>query len=117
MANFNTYRSCLIPYENEIVALRRKKPPMPFSQIAELLREKYQITVNRQAIFKFKKFGRKGISPANTHGILKRQAPRANQPQMRRLYRSRRFFNHQNRRFQWLRVSLRIHPHRLTRRK
>ena len=63
MANFNTYRSCLIPYENEIVALRRKRPPMPFSQIAELLREKYKITVNRQAIFKFIKVRAKGYQP------------------------------------------------------
>jgi hypothetical protein len=36
------YQSCLVAYENEIIALRRKKPPMPYSQIAELLRDKYQ---------------------------------------------------------------------------
>ena len=60
VANFNTYRSCLIPYENEIIALRRKKPPMPFSRIAEYLHERYQITVNRQAIYKFLKVRTKG---------------------------------------------------------
>ena len=63
MGNFNTYRSCLIPYENEIVALRRKRPPVPFSKIAELLREKYQISVNREAIFKFIKVRAKGYKP------------------------------------------------------
>jgi len=36
---------------------------MPFSQIAELLCEKYQITVNRQAIFKFIKVRAKGYKP------------------------------------------------------
>ena len=36
---------------------------MPFSQIAELLREKYQTTVNRQAIFKFIKVRAKGYKP------------------------------------------------------
>ena len=63
MGNFNTYRSCLIPYESEIVALRRKRPPTPFSQIAKLLREKYQVSVNREAIFKFIKVRAKGYKP------------------------------------------------------
>lgn len=63
MTNYNTYRSRLIPYENEIIALRRKRPPMPYSQIADLLREKYQITVNRQSIFKFIKVRTKGYKP------------------------------------------------------
>ena len=47
--------SCLIPYVNEIISLRRRKPPMPYSEIAEILREKYQIIVNREAIFRFMK--------------------------------------------------------------
>jgi hypothetical protein len=38
----------LIPYENEIIALRYRKPPIPYSRIAELLREKYQIVINRE---------------------------------------------------------------------
>jgi len=56
-------QSSLIPYENEIVALRRRKPPTPFSQIAGLLREKYQIAVNREGIFKFIKNRAKGSKP------------------------------------------------------
>jgi hypothetical protein len=47
------YQSCLLPYENEIITLRRKKPPMPYSQIAELLRDKYQLTVRRGTIYSF----------------------------------------------------------------
>ena len=47
------YRSCLIPYENEIIVLRQRRPPMPYAQIAELLREKYQLSVCRETIFKF----------------------------------------------------------------
>jgi hypothetical protein len=37
------YQSCLMPYEKEIVTLRRRKPPMSYSQIAALLYEKYKI--------------------------------------------------------------------------
>ena len=58
---YKPYQSCLIPYENEIIALRRKKPPMPYSQIAELLRDKYQITICRENIFRFVKIRSKGI--------------------------------------------------------
>jgi len=47
------YQSCLVPYENEIIALRRKKPPVPYSQIAELLCEKYQLRIHRGTIYSF----------------------------------------------------------------
>ena len=49
------YQSCLRPYEDEIFELRRKRPPVPFSKIAELLHEKHQLKVNREAVFKFVK--------------------------------------------------------------
>ena len=55
------YQSCLAAYENEIIALRRKRPPMPYSQIAELLREKYQIAVRRETIHNFLKVRAKGF--------------------------------------------------------
>ena len=87
---YNTYRSCLIPHENEIVALRRKKPPMPYSRIAEFLREKYQIVVNRETIFKFVKVrATKGyksceyawnIDPLNTNNQLTTEALLAPKP-------------------------------------
>lgn len=47
------YQSCLIPHENEIMVLRQRRPPMPYAQIAELLREKYQLCVCRETVFKF----------------------------------------------------------------
>jgi len=56
-------QSSLTPYINEIVALRRRRPPMPYSQIAEILREKYQIVINRESIFKFIKIRAKGYKP------------------------------------------------------
>jgi hypothetical protein len=49
------YQSCLIPYEEEIVAWRRLKPPMPYSQIVKELYKKYQITVSREAVYRFLK--------------------------------------------------------------
>jgi len=54
------YQSCLIPYEKEIIALRRKKPPMSYAQIAELLMEKYNLSIQAPAIFKFVKVRSKG---------------------------------------------------------
>ena len=57
------YQSCLTAYENEIIALRRKKPPTPYSQIAVLLREKYQITIRRETIHNFLKVRAKGFKP------------------------------------------------------
>ena len=58
------YQSCLIPHEDEIIALRRKRPPMPYSQIADLLREKYQVMVCRENIFYFIKLRvKKGYKP------------------------------------------------------
>jgi len=59
----NTYRSSLMPYENEIVALRRKRPPMSFPKIAAYLREKHQITVHPQTILDFLKVRTKGCKP------------------------------------------------------
>ena len=57
---YNTYHSRLIPYEKEIVALRRQKPPMPYARISELLMEKYNLSIQAPAIFKFMKVRAKG---------------------------------------------------------
>jgi hypothetical protein len=54
------YRSRLIPYQNEIVALRRRKSPMTYEQIAELLRQKYNLSIQAPAIFKFIKMRSRG---------------------------------------------------------
>jgi len=55
------YQSCLVPFENEILTLRRLKPPMSFPQIAEYLKEKHQISVRRQTIETFLKIRVKGF--------------------------------------------------------
>ena len=47
------YQSCLTPFEKEIILLRRRKPPMTFSQIAQYLHEKHGISVCPSNIRKF----------------------------------------------------------------
>jgi len=54
------YQSRLNPYEQEIIDLRLRRPPMPYRQIAELLRQKYNLTIQRAAIFKFIKVRSRG---------------------------------------------------------
>jgi len=49
------FQSILIPYEHEILTLRRQRPPMAFARIAELLMEKHQVPIQRAAICKFVK--------------------------------------------------------------
>ena len=49
------YQSMLIPYEKEILGLRKQRPPVAYARIAELLKEKYQVSIQRAAIFKFVK--------------------------------------------------------------
>ena len=49
------YQSILIPYEEEILSLRRQRPPMALARIAELLMEKHQVPIQRAAICKFLK--------------------------------------------------------------
>ena len=49
------YQSSLIPYEDEILALRHRRPPMPYAQIAELLQQKHNLIIQGNAIFKFVK--------------------------------------------------------------
>ena len=63
------YQSSLIPYEDEIIALRHRRPPMPYAQIAELLRQKHNLIIHRSAICKFVKVrsgGRKVYSYSRT---------------------------------------------------
>src|SRR5687767_2689870 len=49
------YQSILIPYEEEILSLRRQRPSMAFGSIAELLMEKHQVSIQRATICKFVK--------------------------------------------------------------
>jgi len=54
------HHSSLIPHEIEILNLRNRRPPMPYEQIAQLLREKYNLTIQAPAIFKFIKVRSRG---------------------------------------------------------
>ncbi len=54
------HQSVLIPYENEIVSLRRRRPPVSYSKIADLLQQKYNLAIQAPAIFKFVKTRSRG---------------------------------------------------------
>ena len=73
------YQSCLIPFEEEIMTLRQKRPPMSFSKIAEYMQEKHQISVTRQTILLFLKVRAKGFKPCQYVESIK-QTSTANQP-------------------------------------
>ena len=64
------YQSCLKSFENEIIGLRLKRPPVPYSKIAEHLKEKYQIEVCRQAIYQFLKTRSKGYKTCKYAGCI-----------------------------------------------
>jgi hypothetical protein len=51
----NPHKSILIPYEKEIMSLRRHRPPVTYARIAELLRQKHNLVIQPPAIFKFLK--------------------------------------------------------------
>ena len=53
MAGGKPYQSKLIPHENEIMAMRRKRPPMPYSKIAAVLNEKYQLNIALSGVYDF----------------------------------------------------------------
>jgi hypothetical protein len=48
-------KSKLNPYEGEILRLRRKRPPLSFRRIAEMLNSKYNLCIQHSAIVKFVK--------------------------------------------------------------
>jgi hypothetical protein len=54
------YQSVLIPYEDEINILRRRRPPYSYARIAIILQEKHQLNVCRETIFKFVKVRTRG---------------------------------------------------------
>jgi hypothetical protein len=49
------YQSILIPYQNEIMVLRSQKPPVSYARIAQLLKQKYGLSIQRAGIAKFVK--------------------------------------------------------------
>jgi len=54
------YQSALIPYEDEIIALRHRRPPTSYARIAELLLQKYKVSICRETIFRFVKVRSRG---------------------------------------------------------
>jgi hypothetical protein len=49
------WQSRLIPYEEEILELRRRRPPMPFGQITARLETKYGVKVHLDTVHNFVK--------------------------------------------------------------
>jgi hypothetical protein len=49
------WQSRLIPYEEEILELRRRRPPMPFYQITERLATRYGVKVHLDTVHNFVK--------------------------------------------------------------
>ena len=72
------YRSSLLPYEAEIIIMRRKKPPISYCQIAELLCDKYQITISGSGIFEFIKRRLKKVNKPFKYNAWDYELPEAN---------------------------------------
>jgi len=73
------YQSCLVPFEDEILALRGTSPPTPYSKIVEYLKDKHKISVRHVTIYSFLKTRAKGYKPCRFTESIK-QAKAANQP-------------------------------------
>ena len=72
------YQSALIPYEDEIIALRHRRPPTSYARIAELLLQKYKLSICRETIFRFVKVRSRGrkvysyqrdVAPASSKSV------------------------------------------------
>ena len=57
------FNSILAEYEGEIIKLRSKRPPMPFSKIVEYLQKEHGIEVRRQTVYQYLKVRAKGYKP------------------------------------------------------
>ena len=57
------YQSCLAPFENEILELRRRKRPKSCAEIAEHMRNVHNIKVSRGTVLNFLKVRAKGYKP------------------------------------------------------
>lgn len=53
------FRSKLAPFEQEIVGLRRKRPPVSYRQIVQLLKERHGVDVTINGVFVFLRTRRK----------------------------------------------------------
>ena len=53
------YRSKLGPYENEILELRKLRPPVPYREIVAFLKERYGVEITINGVFVFLKIRKK----------------------------------------------------------
>ena len=53
------FRSKLAPFEQEIIELRRKRPPVSYRQIVQLLKERHGVEVTINGVFAFLRTRRK----------------------------------------------------------
>ena len=54
------FQSVLIPFEDEIRALRHRRPPVSYAEIARILNQRHGIAVTYNAVFNFVKVRSKG---------------------------------------------------------
>ena|SRR5206468_3714012 len=71
------YQSTLIPYEDEIIALRHRRPPTSYAQIANLLFQKYKLSICRETIFRFVKVRSRG---RKVYGYTRNALPEKSAP-------------------------------------
>jgi hypothetical protein len=80
------WQSRLIPYEEEILELRRRRPPMPFEQIVARLAARHGVKVHLDTVHNFVKV-RSGLYRENSRKhrsvgpIAKSPAPTASLPE------------------------------------
>ena len=59
------FRSKLAPFEQEIIELRRKRPPVSYRQIVQLLKERHGVEVTINGVFAFLQNPKKVGSPGS----------------------------------------------------
>ena len=79
------FRSKLAPFEQEIMELRRKRPPVSYRQIVQLLKEQHGIEVTINGVFAFLRTrrkwdrraaaGKKQTAPQPVPQVSRRPAP------------------------------------------
>jgi transposase len=73
------WQSRLIPHEEEILELRRRRPPMPFDQITARLATKYGVKVHLDTVHNFVKV-RLGLYRENSRKRSPGRTPVENPP-------------------------------------
>jgi hypothetical protein len=73
------WQSRLIPHEEEILELRRRRPPMPFDQITARLATKYGVKVHLDTVHNFVKV-RLGLYRENSRKRFPGRIPVENPP-------------------------------------